>query len=396
MLIGLVGLPNKGKSTFFKAATLAEVEIANRPFVTIKPNSGAAFVKVDCVDKEFNVQCNPRFGFCIKNKRFVPIELMDVAGLIEGAYKGAGLGNQFLDDLRQADAFIQIVDASGGTNDKGEVVNIGSSDPCKDVGILVNELDMWFFGLVKKGWERFARQVHQEKADIRKSLTKQLSGLKVNEDMVNSVLDNINLDESILNWSDEDLKMLSIEVRKKSKPMIIAANKIDVEGAYDNYLRLKEKFKDYMIVSCSSEAELALREAAKHELIEYVPGENDFKILKNMDDVKMNALKFIKEKILEKYGSTGVQDVFNKVVFELLKYIAVFPGGVNNLQDKDGRYIPDCFLLKDGSTALEFAFKIHTDLGRSFIRAIDVKKKMTVGKEHKLKHRDVIEIISGK
>ena len=110
MLIGLVGKPSVGKSTFFKAATLAEVEIASYPFTTIKPNHGVGYVKIDCIDKEFNVQCNPNHGFCIDHKRFVPVELMDVAGLVPGASEGKGLGNQFLDDLRQADVFLHIVE----------------------------------------------------------------------------------------------------------------------------------------------------------------------------------------------------------------------------------------------------------------------------------------------
>jgi ribosome-binding ATPase YchF (GTP1/OBG family) len=100
MLIGLVGKPSVGKSTFFKAATLAEVPIASYPFTTIKANHGIGYVKVECIDREFNTQCNPSHGFCINHWRFVPVELMDVAGLVPGASEGKGLGNQFLDDFR--------------------------------------------------------------------------------------------------------------------------------------------------------------------------------------------------------------------------------------------------------------------------------------------------------
>src|SRR3990167_5978353 len=120
MLLGLVGKPSCGKSTFFKAATMAEVAIASYPFTTIKANHGVGYVKVDCIDKEFNTQCNPNHGFCINHKRFVPVDLMDVAGLVPGASEGKGLGNQFLDDLRNADVFIHIVDASGTTDVEGK------------------------------------------------------------------------------------------------------------------------------------------------------------------------------------------------------------------------------------------------------------------------------------
>ena len=173
MLIGVVGKANVGKSTFFKAATLAEVEIANYPFVTIKPNEGVGFVKVDCVDKEFNVKCSPRFGYCLNGKRFVPVELLDVAGLVPGAYEGKGMGNQFLDDLNQADALIHIIDVSGSTNEKGESVQALSYDPANDIKFLEHELDMWYLRLIEKGWDKFARTVNQVKTELHKAVAKQ-------------------------------------------------------------------------------------------------------------------------------------------------------------------------------------------------------------------------------
>ncbi len=398
MLIGLVGKTNVGKSTFYKAATLAEVEISNRPFVTIKPNKGTAYVKIECADKEFNVQCDPRFGFCLNHFRFVPFELMDVAGLIEGAHEGHGLGNQFLDDLRQADVFIQVIDVSGSTDEKGETVKPLSYDPIKDIKFLENEIDMWYYQIIKKGWTRFAKQIQQENLDIKRALAKQLSGLKVTEEHVQDIIKELKLVHNPEDWSDEDLKELASKLRKKTKPMIIAANKIDIEGALFNYDKIKEEFKDYKIIPCSAESELALREAAKKKLIDYVPGDSDFKILKKdkLSEKQLKALEFIKENILKKFGSTGVQEILNYSLFDLLKYIAIFPGGVNKLADSDGNILPDCFLMPLGITALDFAYKLHTDIGDNFIKAIDVKTKRIIGKEQKLKNRDVIEIMTRK
>ena len=399
MLIGIVGKPNCGKSTFFNALTLAEIEIANYPFATIKPNHGIGFIRVECVDKEFKTQCNPREGFCLHNTRFVPVELLDVAGLVPGAHEGKGMGNQFLNDLNQADALIHVIDCSGSTNEKGEQVDAGSYDPENDVLFLEEELDQWYLGILKKGWEKFARQVQQEHRDIARSLAKQLSGLGVTEDLSKDTITELKLNkETPASWTDEELLKLATEFRKKTKPIVIAANKIDIPGAIENYNKLKEKFKDHTMIPCSSESELALKEAAKHKLIEYLPGNKEFSFLNKakLSDKQKKALDFIKNNVLKKLNTTGVQDTIEKVVFDVLNHIAIFPGGASKLEDQHGNILPDCFLLKQGSTALDFAYHIHSDLGDKFIRAIDVKTKRIIGKDQKLKHRDVIEIITSK
>jgi|TARA_Y100000310_G_scaffold93932_1_gene91518 hypothetical protein len=398
MLIGCVGKANCGKSTFFKAATLAEVEIANYPFVTIKPNEGVAFVKVDCVDKEFNVKCQPKHGYCLNNKRFVPFQLMDVAGLVPGAHEGKGMGNQFLDDLRQADVLIHILDVSGSTNEKGEAVEPGSYDPANDIKFLEVELDMWYLRLVKKGWEMFIRKAIQEKSELTKALSSHLTGLGVNEKMVEELVEKLELPANFSEWDENILKKLAVELRKTTKPMIIACNKIDVSGAAENFTRLENEFPDHMLVACSAESELALREAAKHDLIDYIPGENNFAIKneEKLSDKQKKALNFIKNKVLKKFRTTGVQDVLDKAIFSLLKHIAVYPVANSKLTDKDNNVLPDCFLVPEDITALDFAFKVHTDIGNNFIKAIDLKTKNVVGKEHNLKNRDVIEIATSK
>ena len=399
MIVGIVGKANVGKSTFFKSSTLAEVEIANYPFATIKPNEGVGYVKVKDPARDFDKVSNPRNGFVLKDFRFVPVQMIDVAGLVPGAHEGKGMGNQFLDDLRQADVLVHVIDISGSTNEKGEQVNASSYDPAEDVKFLEVELDMWYLGILKKGWEKFARTVMQEKQDVQVALAKQLSGLKVSEEMIEEAISKLQLNkEKPSSWNEEELLRLAETLRKKTKPMIIACNKIDVPGAENNFNRLQTEFTDYTFVGCSAESELALREAAKAELIEYIPGEKDFVI---KDDGKLNdnqrkALTFIKENILAKYNSTGVQDVLDKAVFNLLNYIAIFPGGLNKLEDSDGNVLPDCFLLPGGSTALDFAYKLHTDFGKKFICAKDVKTKMTVGRDHQLKNRDVVEIVANR
>jgi len=399
MLIGIVGKPSTGKSTFFKAATLAEAEIASYPFTTIRPNSGISFVKVDCVDKNLGRQCNPRTGYCTKGWRFVPVQLLDVAGLVPGAHEGKGMGNQFLDDLRPADVLIHIIDAAGTTNEKGESIPAGSYDPCNDVEFLEVELDMWYLGILKKGWEKFSRTVVQEKKEIQSALANQLSGLHVTAPLVEEAIAKLNLNkEKPIQWTEAELNGLAQELRKRTKPIIIACNKVDVPVAQQNVARLREKFPQYQFLPCSSDSELALKEAAKAGLIEYLPGEKDFTLIhpEKLNERQQKALEFIRVNVLQKFGSSGVQQVLDKAVFDLLGYVAIYPGGVSKLEDSEGRVLPDCFLMPAKSTALDFAYKLHTDLGQNFICAKDVKTKKTVGKDYVLKHRDVIEIVSGR
>jgi ribosome-binding ATPase YchF (GTP1/OBG family) len=392
MLLGLVGKPSSGKSTFFKAATMAEVAIAIYPFTTIKSNHGIGYVKIDCVDQDFGVRCNPNHGFCIQDKRFVPIEIMDVAGLVPGASKGKGLGNQFLDDLRQADVFIHIVDISGTTDSEGKQTE--NHDPSKDVEFLEDELDKWFFNILMKAWKSFAK-----KADIgdnfSKAIVKQFSGLKVNEEHVKDILAKNTFPEKAGMWSSEQLMKFASALRKKSKPVIIAANKIDMEQSRENYEKLKKKFPDMIIIPCSADSELALREASKADLIEYVPGEKNFKVTGELNEKQKLALEKIKENVLNRFADTGVQAVLNYAVFELLRYIAVFPvDSANKLTDSKGKILPDCFLLPKKSTALDFAYFLHTDFGKNFIKAIDARTKKILGKDYELKHKDILEIVT--
>jgi len=393
MLVGIVGKANVGKSTFFKALTAADIVIANYPFATIKPNHGIAFAKIDCVCGEFGKQCNPRVGQCVNKKRFVPVEVLDVAGLVPGAHEGKGMGNQFLDDLRQADAFIHVVDMSGSTNEKGEPVEPGSYDPAFDIRFLEIELDMWILSIIKKGWDKFARTILQEKKDTVQALTKQLTGLKVTEEIVESAIKALQLDSTRPNnWTEEELLKLAINIRKRTKPMLILANKMDIPSAEENLARCREQFKEYIFVPSSAESELALKEAEKKGMIKYIPGEGTFEIIGELGENQKKGLEFI-QKFLDKHGSTGAQDAIDIAVLDLLKYIAIFPGGANKLEDKDGNTLPDCFLLPENSTALQFAEKIHTDLAKQFIAAIDVKTKRKIGRDAILKHRDVIEIL---
>lgn len=392
MLLGLVGKPSCGKSTFFKAATLADVLIASYPFATIEPNHGMGYIRVKALCNELGVKCNPRTGFCTGETRFVPVELMDVAGLVEGASEGKGLGNKFLDNLRQADLFIQIVDASGTTDIEGRE---GSGDPVQDVKMLEKELNKWYRDIFEKVWDKLSRTIQSTKQNFPEAVAKQFSGLRVSENDVKSTLIKLKLDpEKPTSWSEEDLANFTKTLRHLTKPMLIAANKIDKPSARENLEKLKKEFPEILIIPCSADAELSLRQAANVGLIDYVQGASSFTINEDkISEKQKTALESIQKNVLDIYGSTGIQEVLDKGVLDLLDYIAIFPAG-SKLADSKGNILPDCFLLPKDSTALDFAYHLHTDIGDKFIKAIDVRTKQPVGKNHPLKHRDGIEIMT--
>jgi ribosome-binding ATPase len=397
MLIGVVGKPNVGKSTFFQALTMAPTQRANYPFTTIEANRGVGHVEIECVDKDFETKCNPRYGSCTDSRRFVPVELIDVAGLVPGAHEGKGLGNKFLDDLRQADALIHVIDASGSANENGESVAMGSYDPCNDVEFLEEELNFWILGILTKNWKKLSRFETSTTKTKTAILIEQMSGLGVKEQHIDESLRRLNLrDKKMNDWTEEEIMNFSIEIRKTSKPIVIAANKCDLPTAEENVKRLKEKFPDYIIVATSAETELALKEASKKGYIKYLPGDNHVEIIKELDEKQKKAIEFMDKNILKKYNGTGVQKCINAAVFDLLSYIAVFPGGVNKLADSEGNVLPDVWLFPPNSTALDFAARIHKDMAEKFIKAINVRTKMPLGADYKLKHRDVLEIMFGR
>ncbi|MCR4369454.1 MAG: redox-regulated ATPase YchF [archaeon] len=397
MIIGVVGKPSSGKSTFFNAATMQDVPMASYPFTTIEANKAIGFVRVECVDKDFGVQCNPRHGFCVNGTRFVPVELVDVAGLVPGAHEGKGRGNQFLSDLSRADVLIHVVDAAGSTNEKGDPLPPGTHDPTGDIIFLEEEIGYWFLGILEKSWAKLAKTPYESRDKMINAITQHLSGIGAKQDQVEAAMRELGTIEKKLNeWGEEDKKNFAFKLREKSKPIIIAANKMDLPAAKENVKKMREKFPNTTIIPCSGIAELTLKRAAKEGAINYIQGAATFEITKDLNEKQRQGIEYIKKNVLETFGTTGVQEILEKAVFQVLKYIAIFPGGTKGLGDKDGNIIPDCFLLPPKSTALDFAYSLHTDFGDKFIKAINVKNKQLIGKEHQLAHRDVIEIVHGK
>ncbi|MEM3550083.1 MAG: redox-regulated ATPase YchF [Candidatus Bathyarchaeia archaeon] len=397
-LLGIVGKPNTGKSTFFSAATLAPAEIANYPFTTIKPNRGIGYVRTPCVCREFNVKDTPVNSICLDGVRLIPVEFIDCAGLVPGAWQGRGLGNKFLDEIRKADVLIHIVDASGGTDSEGRICKPGEHDPVEDVKFLEQEITMWLANILKKDWPKIARTAESEAKDLLSMLEERLSGLAIRRFHIFEAVrrTGLNADKPTL-WSEEEFTRFIDVLRQIAKPMLIVANKMDIPTAEENFERLKKL--NYIVVPCCAEAELALRRAAERKLIDYTPGDCNFKVVapERLSQSQIKALEAIREKVLLKLGSTGVQDAVNMAYFKLLNMITVYPvEDVEHMSDHNGRVLPDAYLVPYGTTARELAYLIHTELGESFIYAVEARERKRVGEDYTLKDRDVISIVSAK
>jgi ribosome-binding ATPase len=395
MIIGIVGKANVGKSTFFNAATELTVQAANYPFTTINSNIGVAYVRQNCVCTEFGVQDTPIHSLCIEGNRFIPINLIDIPGLVQGAHLGKGLGNKFLDDARQADALIHIVDASGSTDSDGKPINPGTGDPISDVRFVEEEFDMWLASVVSRDWNKVSREAESQAQKLEQMLAKRLSGLGIKSFHIANALDETGLyNKKTILWTHNDIYNFCKVIRLKSKPIILAANKADLPTFDKNINAIKQTGRD--VIVCASEAENLLRRAAKKGVIHYLPGDNSFNIKRGaeLNDKQKRALSMINN-IISKYGSTGIQDVINYVCFKLLNLIVVYTVEDElKLIDKKGNILPDARLLPIGSTSKDLAYVIHADLVKGFLYAIDVRTKQRLSSEYKLKNNDVIKIVS--
>jgi hypothetical protein len=395
--LGLIGKTNTGKTTFYNAATLSSEEISSYPFTTKKSVTGIAHAITLCVHPEFKVQDNPNNSKCVEGWRYVPVELIDLPGLIKDAWKGKGLGNQFLSIAAQSDALLHVVDASGGIDSSGKISEVGSGDPISDFADIEEELIMWYHKILEGNRDKVSKLIRTGSGTV-DAITDLYRGVGVNKIHVKDALVAVGLEEKEFDDFDMvDSKKLAAHIRKISKPTLIVANKIDVEGADKNFARLRERYNDSIIIPVSGDSEFSLRRAEQKGLIKYSPGSEQFEIIHpaDLNEKQTNALNFIKKGIMGEYMRTGVQFAINVAVFKLLKMNSIYPvADEKRLSDKKGHVLPDLILLKAGATIADLAKEIHTDLTKGLLYGKDLRYNLRLPVDYQLRDRDVVSLVS--
>lgn len=390
MQIGLLGKANVGKSTFFSAATHTPVPTGNFPFTTIQPNVGVAHVEVECACRSLGVRHRNRL--CVGGTRLIPLKLVDIAGLVPGAHEGKGLGNRFLDDARQADALIHVVDIAGSTDIQGRPVGPGVHDPLLDVEFVKEEFDRWFLDILLRGWDKLARDLDQKIGAVA-GIARRFSGLGVGERHVQQALQEAGLSAKRAGaWTDAEMRTLAATLRRLVRPMLVAANKADL----CRDLSVIERIGGYVTVPCSAEAELLLQRAADSGLVRYGPGSDAFSVQEGVQisAPQRRALDAVRG-VLSRLGGTGIRQALNRTVFDVLGFVAVYPvEDETRLTNRDGEMLPDAKLLPGGSGPRELAAAVHADIAEGFLYGIDCRTRQRIGAEHVLKSGDVIKIVS--
>ncbi|WP_434522475.1 redox-regulated ATPase YchF [Halorubrum sp. AS12] len=390
LTVALAGKPNAGKSTFYTAGTMADVDVANYPFTTIDANRGVTHVRTRCPCLDRKERCDNEN--CHDGKRYVPVELLDVAGLVPGAHEGKGLGNQFLDELTNADVVLNVVDASGATNAEGEPVEVGSHDPLDDVDFIEAEMDLWLAGIVDGNWESVERKSRAPDFDLEAALSELLTGFGATEHDVTAVLRGLEYPDDPKAWTDDDREALARAVRRRTKPIVVVANKVDAapEGAVD---RIREG-TDKPVIPATADGELALRRAAEAGVVDYDPGDESFEIVGDISDDQRAGLDALRGSMAEHDG-TGVQAALNAAVYDLLDRITAYPvQDAGKWTDGTGNVLPDAFLLRSGATPLDLAYAVHSDIGEGYLHAVDARASRRIGEDRELTEGDVIKIVS--
>ncbi len=377
--IGIAGKPNAGKSTLFSSITGTMVAIGNYAFTTIEPNEGVGFMDTRCPHIDLNKKCNPRHGRCENGVRYVPVLMVDVPGLIEGSSTGKGMGNAFMDSLRDTTAIINLLDPVG------EERNILSPDELKEEAEKTEEeIVSWFSSRFSSDWDKLVRKYAQVKVPLEDILLQKGGFFNLRLKDIREILSRHRFPDEIAKWTDDDRKEFSKVVMTEIKPIIRVVNKGDLIEKREDYVK-----NGFTIIS--SDYELSLEKAYSAGLISNL---TDILPTEKANEKQRAALEMIRSSY-EKGDMHRIFDVISDIIKNKLSRIVVYPVyDESKWTDKDGNVLPDAFIMTRGDTAEDLAFAVHTDIGNGFIRAINARSKMVIGRTYELQDSDVIRIVA--
>jgi len=349
-------------------------------FTTIDPQRAIGYLQIPCACARYGLEdkCKPNYGACVEGRRSVPIELLDVAGLVPGAHEGRGLGNKFLDDLRHADALIHVVDASGTVDAEGKETR--GYDPSVDIAWLRSEIVAWIKGNLMDKWNSIKRRHVAIKATAAETLQAQFSGYGATTTIVNRALDKTGIKEPLEHWSEETIDLVVNAFTDEKFPTVLALNKIDHPDSDKNIVKIAKMYPH--VVLCSAISEVFLRKMAKQGYIKYTEGgefvdtredlieagDPEGGGLKELDDKNRNRIENLKDMVLYRFGSTGVVQVLTKAA-EVLGLVPVFPvRNTTTFGASDSKAVfRDCVLVKKNSTVGDAARKVMGDAPIAYI-----------------------------
>lgn len=389
--VGLIGKPSAGKSTFFNAVTDPDAEsraarVAAFPFTTIEPNVSTGFGAVFCPCSipqlsSSSVPCDALYGHILISgtpHRRHPVVIKDVAGLVQGAYKGKGKGNQFLNDLCDANVLVHVVDGAAATDTEGSACLPGLGSTFDDITWVREEVHSWIYDNLRAKWGG----IRKKPTKLRNMFTGYRSSLLFVDGVLRhmGIMSEAELICRVPTWGPAELHLLVALYVYARFPIVLALNKTDMRAAATEVRsKLEQRYPHETFVSMSAKVECHLLQLRRKGFVRYVSGDSFFEETNEtsaMGPLESKALTEVRQFFTSAKGvtTTGVQEVL-AAALSRCPVVLVFPTMSLKLPLPS---LKECFVFRSGTTAGEvFESLLYRDmLDGKLVRfeAVDVER----------------------